>query len=92
MLEATTVLKKSADQVSCDLDNEVAILEQKAALYYGLNEVGAHIWHLLDEPRSVDNICASVAEHFDVEGSDCLSDVLRFLASMRDAGLVETAG
>jgi len=50
MVDAATVLKKSAQQVSCNLDNEVAILDLQAACYFGLNEVGAFIWQLLDEP------------------------------------------
>ncbi len=89
MLDAAMRFRKSAHQVSCTLDNEVAILDLKAAHYFGLNEVGAHIWQFLDEPRSVDGICRSVSEQFDIGPADCQADVSRFLASMRDAGLIE---
>jgi hypothetical protein len=91
MLAATTVLKKSDHQVSCNLNDEVAILDIKNALYFGLNDVGAHIWQLLDEPRSVEQICGSIAEEFDVVPTACREDVLRFLAGMQEAGLIETA-
>ncbi|UYN94352.1 MAG: PqqD family protein [Enhydrobacter sp.] len=89
MLDATTVLRKSEHQVSCNLDEEVAILETNSARYFGLNEVGAHIWRLLDQPSSVDHICKSVADHFDVERAACSDDVLRFLRRMHEAGLIE---
>ena len=92
MLEASTILKKSAQQVSCNLNDEVAILDLKGALYFGLNDVGAHIWQLLDEPRSVDRLCSAVVEQFDVEPEACQADVLRFLAGMQEAGLIEVAG
>jgi hypothetical protein len=91
MLDATTILRKSEHQVSCNLDDEVAILETRNALYFGLNEVGAHIWRLLDEPSSVERICESVAEHFDVERAACRNDVLGFLQKMQQAGLIEPA-
>jgi hypothetical protein len=89
MLDATTTVKKSEHQVSCNLDDEVAILETKSALYFGLNPVGAHIWQLLDQPSSVDHLCDSVMQHFDVEPTTCRTDILRFLGSLQQAGLVE---
>jgi len=89
MVDAATVLKKSAQQVSCNLDNEVAILDLQAACYFGLNEVGAFIWQLLDEPRSVQGICDSVVEEFSVDQATCQADVVRFLSSLQQAGLVE---
>jgi len=89
MLDTTAIVRQSQHQVSCNLDNEVAILELQAALYFGLNDVGAHIWQLLQEPRSVDGICDSVAEHYDVDPATCRTDVLRFLERMRDAGLID---
>ena len=92
MIEVSTVLKKSEHQVSCNLNDEVAILDLKSALYFGLNNVGAHIWQLLDEPRSVDQICGAVGEQFDVEPAACQADVLRFLAGMQEAGLIDVAG
>jgi hypothetical protein len=89
MVDADTVLRKSAKQVSCNLDNEVAILDLDAACYFGLNEVGAFIWQLLDEPRTVRGICESVVEEFSVDETTCRADVARFLSSLQQAGLIE---
>ena len=92
MLDAATRFRKSEHQVSCNLDNEVAILDLKASLYFGLNDVGAHIWQFLDEPRSVDVICRSVAEQFDIGPAACHADVSKFLSDMQQAGLIEAVG
>ena len=43
MLDPATVVKKTADQVSCILDAEVAILNVERAQYFGLQGVAAHI-------------------------------------------------
>jgi hypothetical protein len=37
-IELSTVVKKSKEQVSCSLNDEVAILNLKSALYFGLDE------------------------------------------------------
>jgi hypothetical protein len=92
MLDLSTVVKKSACQVSCVLDQEVAVLNLDRAVYFGLTDVGAHIWDELQEPRSVAEICDGVMMHFDVTFEVCRSDVSRFLISLRDAGLVEIGG
>jgi hypothetical protein len=92
MLDLATVVKRTACQVSCVLDDEVAILNLDRAVYFGLTDVGAHIWDSLQEPRSVAEICDGVMTHFDVTLDVCRSDVSRFLVSLRDAGLVETVG
>ena len=92
VLQPTTVITKSANQVSCTLDNEMAILDLNASTYFGLNEVGAHIWNLLDEPRSVAAICESVVDQFEVDPERCRSDVELFLGSLQQAGLIEPKG
>ena len=43
MLEPSTVVRKSPAQVSCVLNEEVAVLNVEKALYFGLQGVGAHI-------------------------------------------------
>ncbi len=92
MLDPSTVVKKSAGQVSCVLNEEVAILNLDRALYFGLKDVAAHIWDTLQEPRSVADICDDVMTQFDVASDVCRADVSRFVLSMRDAGLVEIVG
>jgi hypothetical protein len=89
MLDPLTVVKKSAGQVSCVLDDEVAILNVDRALYFGLQGVAAHVWDALQEPRSVGEICDGVMDQFDVPLDVCRADVSRFILSLRDAGLVE---
>ncbi len=89
MLETSSILKRSDAQVSCNLDGEVAILHLKKSRYFGLAGVGAHIWLALEQPRSVGELSESVARHFDVGPATCHADVLAFLASLQDAGLVE---
>lgn len=43
----------SKDQLSCDMAGEAAILNLKDGVYYALDSVGARIWALIQEPRTV---------------------------------------
>jgi hypothetical protein len=91
MLEPSTVVRKSSSQVSCVLNEEVAVLNVEKALYFGLQGVGAHIWDFLETPHSVAEICDDVTANFDVTPVVCRQDVLKFLGGMLDAGLIETS-
>ena len=57
---------------------------------FALNEVGEHVWRLIEQNRSVDEICAAVEQVFDISRAEAESDVREFLAELQEAGLVET--
>jgi Coenzyme PQQ synthesis protein D (PqqD) len=77
------------DQVYTDLGGEVAILELKAGRYYGLDAVGARIWHLIQEPRIVGEIQAILLKEYDVDPEHCERDLLALLGRLADEGLIE---
>ena len=89
-IDRSTTIRRAADQVSCNLNDEVAILNLRSTLYFGLDEVGACVWQALEEPRRVDSLCQTVATHFAVSETACEADVIAFLAALQEAGLIET--
>lgn len=91
MIGMSTVVRQAKDQVSCSLNDEVAILNLKSTLYFGLDEVGAHIWQGLAQPKAVTEICAGVLARFDVAEDQCRAEVLGFLQELDKAGLIEAA-
>lgn len=87
-----TVLVASRAQVSCNLGEEAAILGMKNSVYYGLNPVGAHVWRLLQQPRSIQEICEAIVDEYDVTAERCESDLVKLLQQMLQEGLVEFSG
>lgn len=79
----------SQDQVSCDLSGESAILNLKAGVYYGLNEVGTKIWKLIQEPRRVGDLRDALLEEYEVEPDRCEADLMILLQDLLDNGLIE---
>ena len=82
------------DQVSCQIDREAVILNLNSGVYFGLNEVGARVWALLQEPapHTVAEIANTVCGEFDVEPEACLRDVHALLEQFQAAGLLEVSG
>ena len=79
----------SQDQVSCDLSGESAILNLKAGVYYGLNEVGTRIWKLIQEPKRVGELRDAILEEYEVEPDRCEADIIALLQAFMENGLIE---
>jgi hypothetical protein len=86
--ESSTVVAVK-HQVSSDLGGEVAILDLDAGMYYGMDEVGARIWELVQEPRLVEEIQAVILDEYEVDPATGKRDVLALLQQLTDKGLVE---
>jgi len=86
--ERSTIVA-AKDQLSCDLGGEVAILNTKKGVYYGLDPIGARIWNLIQQPRSVNELCEAILQEYDVEPERCESDLLVLLQKLQSEGLVE---
>lgn len=90
-LTAQVTVVKSAEQVSCDLGEESAILNLKNSVYYGLDPVGARIWNLLREPRSLGELRDSLLETYDVEAERCERNLINLLEKMQVEKLVDVS-
>lgn len=88
-LRTSSVVVMAREQVSCPLGEESAILNLKNSVYYGLDPVGARIWTLLQEPRSIAELRDVLIAEYEVEPAQCERDLLALLEKMRSEGLVE---
>ena len=80
---------KIGESVVCaDLGGEVVLLNADTGTYFGLDAVGADIWHLVAEGASEDEILDRLLDDYDVEPERLRVDVSTFLARLADNGLV----
>ena len=84
-----SIVVVSKDQVSSDLAGEIAILNLKAGAYYGLDDVGARVWNLIQEPKRVSEVRDAILEEYDVEPDRCEHDLIALLEKMAAEELVE---
>jgi len=87
-LSPNSVVVATSHQSSADLGGETAILDLDGGIYYSVDRVGSRIWTLVQEPRTVTEICESLVARYDVTPERCFSDVSAFLTRLVEAGLV----
>lgn len=88
-LSAESVVKAAAGQMSCDLAGEAAILNMATGIYFGLDAIGARVWELIQEPRSIAGVRDALLEEYEAEPAQVESDVRALLGDMASHGLVE---
>jgi hypothetical protein len=88
-LSRRSIVVAAKDQVSCDLAGEAAILNIKNGVYYGLDPVGARIWQLIQQPRSVDEVRETLVGEYEVEPERCEQDLITLFEKLLAEGLVE---
>jgi len=86
--ESTTVVA-TENALSTTIDDETVILHESAGKYYGLNDVGTFIWELLEEPRTIKEICEEVTAEYDVGYERCKNDVKEVISELVEKGLVQ---
>jgi hypothetical protein len=79
----------SKDQVSCDLAGEAAILNLKNSVYYGLDPVGARVWNLIQEPKTLADIRNTLLDLYDVDRRQLESDLQAVLSQLAEQGLTD---
>ncbi|HEV2129755.1 MAG TPA: PqqD family peptide modification chaperone [Longimicrobiaceae bacterium] len=77
------------EHVACDVAGQILILSLKDGVYYGLDPVGAQIWELLKEQRTIAELRDEIMRRYEVEAERCAGDVIELLEQMREWNLVE---
>ena len=88
-LSENSIIVASEAPVSAELAGEAVILNPDSGMYYGLNEVGARIWELIQEPKTVSQIRDAIVAEYEVEPERCESDILGLLQDLAAKELVE---
>jgi hypothetical protein len=92
LLSLHSTIVATTEQVSCSLNEESCILNLKNSVYYGLDPVGARVWDLLREPRTVSDVLDALLRDYNVEAELCERNLFDLLENLQVEGLIEVRG
>jgi hypothetical protein len=87
-IDLSSVVAQGNDHVAAEVDGEVVMMSVRKGNYYGLDLIGSRIWELIQEPKAVSELCTELTDQFDVDQSQCESDVLKFLNDLAAQDLI----
>ena len=76
------------DVVFRDLSGEAVILNLSSGVYFGLDDVGTRMWHLLAEHGDGEKVVSTLLDEYDVEEARLRRDFDALLRQLTDKGLV----
>ena len=71
--------------------DETVMLDLAKGTYFGLDPVGARMWQLLAEGKTLAEICDAIVEEYDVSRDAVEQDLLGLVADLMAQGLLVPA-
>jgi len=81
----------SPNAVTRQVGDETVILHLGSGTYFGLDAVGARIWQLMGEGKSLDEICDVVLDEYEVSREDLERDITSLIKDLLAQDLVSTS-
>ena len=86
------LIRRKGELLEAEVDGELVALHVENGTCYGFNGTATRVWALLEQPRSLDELCDALTEEFDVEREACAREVVALLRDLENDGLVEISG
>ena len=77
------------DVLSQTVDNEVVLLDLKNESYFGLNEVGARLWQLVQDNHDLQDVYAIIGDEYDVDAVALQQDLDKLVDDLVKAELLQ---
>ena len=69
-------------------DGELVLLSMETENYFGLDQIGGHMWNALAEGRPIAAVAASLSEHYDATPEILVQDLVELVEQLVSSGLV----
>ncbi len=89
IITLATIVKKNEDVIAGSIDREIVAMNIQTGKCFQLNETGGRTLALLDQPRSVGDLCEEMAAGYDIDREICRRDVIEFIQAVEEFGLIK---
>lgn len=89
-LQLDSIVHQSPEPLIAAVDEVLVLFSPTSGRYFTLDDITTRIWHHLETPLMVADVCERLQREFEVDRSRCQTDVLRVLEQLAERGLVTT--
>ena len=86
----TIVVERTAELIQSEIDGDLVALDVEQGSCFGFNATATRVWQMLDQPRSIDEIVASLTEEFAIDRAACEAAVVDLIDDFEARKLVRT--
>src|SRR3569833_1855005 len=84
-----TVIQRSPDHLSADVDGEVMLMSVARGRYLGLDDDASDVWKRLETSRTIGDLCRELSTEYDAARDVIERDVEKLITTLHGHGLVE---
>lgn len=88
-LNLDTKIKVASNIVSRKVQDEEVILQLDSGVYYGLNEVGTEIWHMMKSGKSLRQIITQVSRDYEIPSKRITDDLFTLVKDLKKRKIVQ---
>ena len=85
-ITGSSLIARSEGWLSAWVGEELVMMSAETGTCISLSETGGRTWDLLEQPQTLDALCAKLADEYEAPAADVRADVLTFLGKLRDEG------
>ena len=71
------------------LEGEAVLLNLNSESYFGLDDVGTHMWTALTDSESIESAYEALLAEYEVEPEQLRTDLVSFVDKLAEAGLID---
>jgi hypothetical protein len=83
-----TIYLRNNETISGRLHDELVMMDIQKGKYFSLNQVATEIWDMLEQPLSLEEICTSLTNSYEIDPVQCRKEVETHLSEMQKLGLI----
>lgn len=83
------MLKRHTDALWTEMGSQLAVLSMASGRYFEIQGAGPDLWRWLEHPCDLESLTAQLIGKYEVDADQARGDVSRFLAQLREAGLLD---
>ena len=80
---------RAAPLLEAEVDQEIVALDREQGEVFGFNLVASDVWRLLEQPRTIGELCAELEQRYTVAADECAADVAELLEQLIEMKLVK---
>ena len=81
---------RAASLLEAEVEDEIIALDREQGEVYGFNGVASDVWRLLEQPRSLTEICGEIENLYAVTSDECAEEITSLLGQLIEMKLVKT--
>jgi hypothetical protein len=87
-MDGAMLVSRRPGMIEAEAAGELVGLHVDRGVCYGFNATATRVWQLIEQPRSVDELTATLMAEHDVDEAECRAGIADLLAKLADEQLV----